>query len=121
MPLACPIRSRLTTALASWASFRTPAKATAAWDAKSGCPGVKVQRAEVVAFDIQLQRQHARRPGLTGSPGELRPPGFARHVSDADGQFVIGRVQTGPLLRFFLEGVDLHREVTGGCLGADAP
>lgn len=42
--------------------------------------GLQVERAEVVAFDVQLQRQHARRARFCGAGGEQWPPLFGAEV-----------------------------------------
>ena len=68
--------------------------------------GVEVQRAQILIFDEQLQRQHRPHPVLNGGGGEPRPPPVCGQVVRADRRLLLHRGQARPLAGGVLQLVD---------------
>ncbi len=83
----------------------------------SRAPGEEVQRAEVVALDVQLARHHAECARGHRRDAEARPAVVRGEVGDPDRLMLVGRVQAGSFSQALLERVDHPRQLTRRALG----
>src|SRR4051812_35877535 len=118
MPFACPIRSRVASAICRLSCSRRPAMATAACAASiravssstrpnaARLGGVEVERAEAVGSNEQLHREH-RQHALPPCGGcEPRPALLGGQIVAAYRLVFSGRLHARPLAGLVLQAID---------------